>query len=188
MGEHSTDGARSGAVSRSARLISAGGGRQTGQPSLCQDKVMSEVLAFSAEQVCRLTGLSNRQLRYWDNTDFFSPAFREEARRSPFARVYSFRDVVGLRAITEMRKVHDIPLQRLRKVGAELRTRFDQPWSALTFYIVGKLVFYQEQRDVAIKRADRSGQSVMPFHIVRVEGDVTRAIALLRRRWSEHVG
>jgi hypothetical protein len=33
------------------------------------------VSIFSAEQVCRLTGLSARQLRYWDLTGFFSPTY-----------------------------------------------------------------------------------------------------------------
>lgn len=149
---------------------------------------MSEVLAFSAEHVCRLTGLTSRQLRYWDQTEFFSPEFREEARRSPFARVYSFRDVVGMRAIAEMRLTHQIPLQRLRRVGADLRRRFDQPWSLLTFYIVGKQVFYQEDRHAAIKRADRTGQQVMPFELTRVEGDMRRAIARLRTRAQDQIG
>jgi uncharacterized protein (DUF433 family) len=59
---------------------------------------MSETLAFTAENVCKLTGLSARQLAYWDATDFFSPELLDEHRRRAFGRLYSFRDVVGLRA------------------------------------------------------------------------------------------
>lgn len=102
---------------------------------------MDDVLAFSPEQVCRLTGLTDRQLRYWDETEFFAPAYREEVRRSPYARVYSFRDVVGLRALALLRNKHGIPLQQLRKVSKKLGQSYADPWSTLTFYIVGKRVF-----------------------------------------------
>jgi hypothetical protein len=39
---------------------------------------MAELLAFTADHVARLTGLSNRQLRYWDDTGFFAPALLDE--------------------------------------------------------------------------------------------------------------
>jgi DNA-binding transcriptional MerR regulator len=147
---------------------------------------VDEVFAFSPEQVCRLTGLSDRQLRYWDETGFFSPAFREEVRRSPYARVYSFQDVVGLRALAVMRKRHGVPLQTLRRVGEFLRDRYDEPWSMLTFYIVGKEVFYQEQE--AIRRADETGQLVQPFELVRVESDLRAGMRQLRERSPKQVG
>jgi uncharacterized protein (DUF433 family) len=147
---------------------------------------MTEVLAFSPEQVCRLTGLTDRQLRYWEDTGFLAPAFRDEVRRSPYARVYSFRDVVALRALAMLRNTHRIPLQQLRKVGKELRKRYDEPWSALTFYLVGKQVFYQEGE--AIKRADETGQAVMPFELTRVERDVQAALKRLRERAPEQIG
>lgn len=61
------------------------------------------VKILSAEQVCQLTGLSARQLGYWDQTGFFSPTFVGPSRGA-YNRVYSYRDVVGLRAIAVMRK------------------------------------------------------------------------------------
>jgi uncharacterized protein (DUF433 family) len=149
---------------------------------------VSEAGAFSPEQVSRLTGLSDRQLRYWDDTEFFSPAFREGVRRSPYARVYAFRDVVGLRVLAVLRNTYKVPLQTLRKVGAYLRERFDEPWSLLTFYVVGKQVYYQDQKDQAIKRADETGQTVMDVHVARVESDVRARLRELRQRAPEQVG
>lgn len=84
---------------------------------------MAELLAFTADHVARLTGLSNRQLRYWDQTGFFAPTHLDEHHRRAFGRIYSFRDVVGLRAISILRKTHKIPLQELRRVGEWLRGR-----------------------------------------------------------------
>ena len=33
------------------------------------------IAAFSEEHVSRLTGLSKTQLRYWDQTGFFTPSY-----------------------------------------------------------------------------------------------------------------
>lgn len=84
---------------------------------------MAEIAAFTAEHVCRLSGLSSRQLGYWDDTEFFSPTVLDGFRRRAFGRIYSFRDVVGLRTIAILRNVHRIPLQELRRVGAWLKER-----------------------------------------------------------------
>jgi uncharacterized protein (DUF433 family) len=152
------------------------------------DKPRGHVFAFSADQVCRLTSLSNRQLRYWDDTEFFPPAFREEVRNSPYARVYSYRDVVGLRAIAELRKTYGIPLQHLRRVGSYLGERYTEPWAQLTFYVVGRVVFYQEEKWAAIASAEGTGQQFMEFALRRVEGDVNKEIARLRTRDTTQVG
>lgn len=149
---------------------------------------MTDVHAFSADQARRLTGLSERQLRYWDSTGFFSPGLGPTALRTPYTRAYSFRDVVGLRALAEMRKFHHVPLQELRKVGKVLAERYEAPWSLLTFYIVGTTVFYQEDRAAAVKSARPGHQQIMQFELVRVEGDVQKTLDLLRQRTSEQIG
>src|ERR1039458_5222204 len=84
------------------------------------DLTTSVLRAFSANHVVRLTGLSHTQLRYWDDTGFFRPRYALENRRSPFSRVYSFQDVVGLRTLNHLRKVHKISLQHVRKVARQL--------------------------------------------------------------------
>jgi DNA-binding transcriptional MerR regulator len=101
----------------------------------------SVIRAFSAFHVCRLTGLSLRQLSYWDDTEFFSPYYASENRRSPFSRVYSFEDVVGLRVIAILRNDHKIPLQKLRKIAEQLSQYHPRPWSGLVLYVCGKKVF-----------------------------------------------
>ena len=82
------------------------------------DNVIS---AFSVDQVHRLTGLSVSQLRDWDMSGFYSPAYAAEKRRSPYSRIYSFEDVVGLRVLSILRTDHKIPLPQLRKVAQELQ-------------------------------------------------------------------
>jgi len=87
-----------------------------------------------------------------------------------------------------MRKIYHVPLQELRKVGAILSELYDAPWSQLTFYIVGKAVYYQEDRDAAVRRARPGHQQIMEFDLARVEGDVRRALDALRRRTSQQIG
>jgi DNA-binding transcriptional MerR regulator len=82
---------------------------------------MQELVAFTADHVARLTGLSKRQLGYWDKTEFFAPTLIDEFQRRAFGRIYSFRDVVGLRTIAILRNQHKIALQELRRVGAWLQ-------------------------------------------------------------------
>ncbi len=36
---------------------------------------MRDFSADTVDQACRLTGLTRRQLTYWDRTGFFSPTF-----------------------------------------------------------------------------------------------------------------
>jgi len=61
------------------------------------------ISAFSEEDVERLTGVSVRQLRYWDGTGFFKPSLADDNRRWTFSRVYTFRDVVCLKILNTIR-------------------------------------------------------------------------------------
>jgi DNA-binding transcriptional MerR regulator len=64
----------------------------------------SRIAAFSEEQVERLTGLNTAQLRYWDRMGFFQPSYAGENRRIAYSRIYSFKDVVGLRTLGLLRR------------------------------------------------------------------------------------
>ena len=121
---------------------------------------MPELLAFTAEHVCRLTGLSARQLRYWDATEFFSPEILDDHHRRAFGRIYSFRDLVGLRAIAVLRNHHRVPLQELRKVGEWLLSHHETPWSSLRFALSGGKVAFAEPGTNMWMEAKGGGQTV----------------------------
>ena len=145
------------------------------------------VFAFSAEQVRTLTGLSDRQLRYWDKTGFFSPTYGEANRRRPFSRVYSFRDVVGLRAIAVLRS--QLPLQQLRKVGAWLAEHYDEPWSSLRFTVAGREVYFRDPRSGQWVATRPPGQAVLrDFCLAEVAQEMTAEAARLRDREPSDVG
>jgi len=144
------------------------------------------IRAFSANHVVRLTGLSHRQLHYWDDTGFFKPRYASPKKRSPFGRVYSFKDVVGLRTLGILRRVHRVPLQHLRKVARQLSQYREQPWSELILYVLNKEVYFREPETERI-RSVIGGQYTL-LRLRSVIHDVVKESEQLRKRTPEQVG
>lgn len=69
---------------------------------------------YRVPTVCRIVGISYRQLDYWSRTNLVVPSLREAAG-SGTQRLYSFEDLVRLRLIAELLEA-GISLQRTRKV------------------------------------------------------------------------
>jgi DNA-binding transcriptional MerR regulator len=144
------------------------------------------IVAFTAEQVSRLTGLSDRQLRYWDDTGFFKPSLSDERHR-PYGRIYSFRDVVGLRTIALMRNKHGVPLQELRKLGAWLAEHYDQPWATLRFYLSGRAVYFDDPA-TQTRRTGRSPEQTSIIEMLDVAEVTAKMTEGLRRRDPDEIG
>ena len=145
----------------------------------------SPIRAFNADQVCNLTGLSKRQLAYWDKTGFFIPEV-ESRRRGPYSRLYSFRDVVGLRTIAQLRG--RVSLQSLRIIGQWLHDHYARPWDRLRFYTAGRDVFVEGPDDEGIVLARDGAQTTFDIQLRQVAGDMQRAVRRLRRRRGRDVG
>lgn len=145
------------------------------------------ISAFSAEHVERLTGLTKRQLAYMDRTGFFEPEYGYEDRSKPYSRIYSFKDLVALRTIAVLRLRHRIPLQRLRKVRAEL-TRHDRaPWTNLKLYILGKEVYFREPKTGRMRGAV-GRQYVAEYAVQDIANDMAEKVASLKRRDPDDIG
>jgi uncharacterized protein (DUF433 family) len=149
---------------------------------------MAELAAFTADHVCRLTGLSARQLSYWDRTGFFPPTLLHEYSRRAFGRIYSFRDVVGLRTVAILRNTYRVPLQELRRVGAWLHAKHDTPWSSLRFALTGhKVVFYDPGSGAAVEPRG-AGQEVLPIVLEPIANEMRQASERLRDRGRNEIG
>lgn len=145
------------------------------------------VAAFTEEHVQRLTGLSARQLRYWDRTDFFVPSFAEENRRVPYSRVYSFKDLVALRVLSVLRNQYGVPLQHLRKVADKLSHLADDKWVTTTLYVLNRKVVFQDPDSEELREVV-SGQYVIGIPLKTIIADTERDVAQLRRRPAEKIG
>jgi DNA-binding transcriptional MerR regulator len=93
---------------------------------------------FSTRQVCRITGLSARQLGYWRKTGFLSPA---KQTRGGHAR-YSFIDLISLKTASRLIDA-GVSLQRIRQCLQSLG-RFlpntDTPLQELSLVVTGDVV------------------------------------------------
>jgi DNA-binding transcriptional MerR regulator len=163
--------------------------KRAGRNSASEEAVRDDtkvVRAFSADHVQRLTGLSAHQLRYWDKTGFFQPEMAFENRRSPYSRIYSFKDVVGLRVLSVLRHDHKVPLRHLREVAKELAEYSEAPWADLVLYVFNRQVHFREPETGRV-RGVLSGQYVT-VPLVSVMEDVGRKAEKLKQREPAQIG
>lgn len=80
---------------------------------------------FSSSQVVELTGITPRQLQWWDERGIVKPA------REGHRRLYSFEDVAEISVIVELRR-RGFSLQRVRKVMRWLQRELGQTLLATT--------------------------------------------------------
>ena len=149
---------------------------------------MTTIIAFTADNVCQLTGLTKRQLGYWDRTGFFLPRYVDENRRRPFSRIYDFRDVVGLRTIALLRNKYNIPLQQLRRAGEWLARHHETPWASLKFYVSGGKVFFDDPESGERMTTEPQGQEVFPIEMIEVAREMEEATNRLRERTADQIG
>ena len=144
------------------------------------------IQAFSADHVVKLTGLTHAQLRSWDRTGFFHPDYAYENRRSPYSRVYSFRDVVGLRAIATLREEHRVSHQELCRVASRLAKMGFAHWADIKLYVVKRQVHFQRPGSSQVEGV-WDGQLAM-LQIIDVIQDVNDRIAAIKHRDSSQHG
>ena len=99
--------------------------------------------AFCIDHVAQITDLSKARLARWDRLGFFPPEYTgDDDRHSPYARVYSFVDLVGLRTLKILSDAHRVPLKELRKTATELKKRSDRPWSEIPLAVLKRKVVF----------------------------------------------
>lgn len=137
--------------------------------------------AFSIDHASRVTGLSKARLTRWDKEGFFSPEYLdEEDRGNPYARVYSFTDLVGLRTLAILVDKHRIPLRELRATYPELAKQVRHPWSEKELSVFKRKVVWRDSDNVP---RDRHGQLVGSHIELRtVASEVAEKAEALRNR------
>lgn len=145
------------------------------------------VSAFTEDQTVRLTGISKRQLRYWDRTGFFAPSLAYEDRRKAHSRLYSFRDIVSLKVLDALRNEAKVPLPHLREVKIKLSHLGEDVWAKTTLYVLNKRVVF-DNVETARKEEVLSGQGVLQIPLQVVTGNMENAVRALWRREDSKIG
>ena len=142
--------------------------------------------AFTADQVVRLTRLSMGQLAYWDKLGFFQPQYAAEDRKTPYSRIYSFKDVVGLRTLSILKSKYKCSLPHLQTVAKELASYSKAPWAEITLYVLKKRVQFKEPETGRVRGVVDGQYALLP--IASVMEDVRKAAEQLRHREPDQIG
>jgi uncharacterized protein (DUF433 family) len=146
----------------------------------------SVISAFSAEHVARITGLTHRQLAYWDRVGFFKPTYSHVAEGTKPVKVYTFQDIVGLRVIAVLLNDHKLSVQNLRKAAQELTQHSHTPWSSLTLGVCkGEVVIFDRAANTGVGLF--TGQYLL-LPIIDQIRHVRRAITDLSKRQESQIG
>ena len=151
---------------------------------------MADAGLFSADQVCNLAHITEKQLRHWATSDFYKPEHLDEDG-GPFSHIYSFRDVVSLRTIGILRNKHHIPLPALRRAGTWLSERHGTPWASLQFRISGKGLYYIDpSTGLPAALTGPLGQHALPglLKLDAIASRVRRAVAEMKKRKARDIG
>lgn len=128
---------------------------------------------FRVPEVCRIVGITYRQLDYWARTELVTPSIRD-ASGSGSQRLYSFQDLVTLRVIKSLLDT-GVSLQRVRRAVEHLQT-MEQPLTEVTLMSDGQGV-YEAHSPEAVVDLLRQGQGVFAIAVDRVWEDVETAVA-----------
>jgi uncharacterized protein (DUF433 family) len=143
------------------------------------------ITAFTDEQVSRLTGISVRQLRYWDDTDFFCPEYAWEERGDPFSRIYSYLDLVSLKVVARLRK--KVPLQRLRIVKQRLSEFDPTVWRGLKLWVDGDEVAFFHPKTGEPEQVV-SGQKIMAISLAETLDELDAGLKEFLKRDDACIG
>lgn len=138
--------------------------------------------AFSEDQTATLSGLSVNQLRAWDRDAFFSPSYGSAGQGVPFSRIYSFRDIVSLRVLNDLRNNVGCSLPYLKKLSAELAHFGDAKWTSTTLYTLGKKVVVRNPGSLHGGEELVHGQHILAIPLRQVIASTRRAITRMNER------
>ena len=140
---------------------------------------MADQEGFRVPEVCRLVGISYRQLDYWARTGLVTPSIRE-AGGSGTQRLYSFQDLIQLRVIKKLLDT-GISLQNIRRAVVYLRENLGTEPSTVTLMSDGTRIYACESEDEIIDLVKR-GQGVFAIALDKVWDDLSSSVG--RRKES----
>ncbi|HEX3918447.1 MAG TPA: DUF433 domain-containing protein [Caulobacteraceae bacterium] len=143
--------------------------------------------AFSEEHAAQLSGVSRRQLRQWDKKGLLHPSYGAEDSGLPYGRTYSFRDLVSLRALGQLRNQYHVAEAHLIEVQKELSVLSDEPWASRTLEVLNRRVVVYDSAS-RHKREVVGGQHVFNIPLKVVITGVRSDVAKMNERSGDQVG
>ena len=125
-------------------------------------------LGFRSPQVCKVVGITYRQLDYWDRSDLLGPSM-QTASGSGTQRLYTFQDVVTLRVIKRLKDA-GTSLNKIRSAFDQLEEQVGEDWREqdITLLSDGTTIYAATSPEEVIDLLQRGqgvfGIAVRPVH------------------------
>jgi DNA-binding transcriptional MerR regulator len=133
---------------------------------------------YRVPEVCKVVGITYRQLDYWARTGLVTPSIRD-AQGSGTQRLYSFHDLVTLRVIKSLLDT-GISLQRVRKAVDHLKA-MRRPLAGVTLMSDGRGVYEAHSPEAVVDLLQR-GQGVFAIALDKVWSDLEGRLAKPARK------
>ena len=128
--------------------------------------------AFSSSEVSKITGISCRQLAYWDSTGLLKPSVRSASGKGS-RRLYSPRDLVELKIIVKMLGI-SVSLQRLRSSLRFIKALPD-PLADLIVITDGETIYLCKDKELVLDTI-KHGQVILRIEVVDLISEVERKV------------
>jgi DNA-binding transcriptional MerR regulator len=126
---------------------------------------MAAVEGYRGPQVCKIVGITYRQLDYWARTDLIRPSL-VDAKGSGTQRLYSYRDLVELKVIKSLLDA-GVSLKQARTAIDYLRENLGEDIAAANLVLNGSGSILARNGDELVDIL-RNGQTV--FNVVALSG------------------
>lgn len=136
-----------------------------------------EERGFRGPAVCKIAGITYRQLDYWARTGLVRPSVRD-ARGSGSQREYGFTDIVHLRIIKRLLEA-GVSLPKIRKAVTFLQEDLKKPLEQVTLISDGTSIYAATSRDEVIDLL-AGGQGVFGIAVGKVYEELQGSIAELK--------
>jgi DNA-binding transcriptional MerR regulator len=133
---------------------------------------------YRVPEVCKIVGISYRQLDYWARTGLVRPSVKD-ARGSGTQRLYSFQDLALLRLIKRMLD-SGVGLQQIRKAMGTLK-ELKEPALGTTLVSDGSRIYAVDSPEAVVDLLGK-GQGVFAIAVDKVWTDLQGSLAKASRR------
>jgi DNA-binding transcriptional MerR regulator len=127
--------------------------------------------SFRGPQVCKIVGISYRQLDYWARSDIIRPSVHDAAG-SGTQRLYSYRDLVELKVVKNLIDA-GVSLQTARKAINYLRDHLGEDLASANLVLEGErsLLVFTGDQIVDLVREGQGVLNIVPLAPVKADID-----------------
>jgi DNA-binding transcriptional MerR regulator len=156
-------------------------------PGIVDDDTTVGTEGFRGPQVCKLVGITYRQLDYWARTGLMRPSITD-ARGSGTQRVYAYRDLLELKVIKQLLDA-GISLRRARRALECLREGLGADLASANLVLVGSdsVLAHSDGEVVDLLRGGQGVLNIVPLSGVVEELDAA-IVQIARTGGSARVG